>query len=142
MARDLHKALGRPILSGMKNAFGATALTLADGTALSTRERIELGLDEATAASPLALSQTQIKKITQNQIRAAFSDLAHGNVTKVQAWLDRVAESNPALAIQLYLQIAEFTLPKLKAVSVDVNQAPTDVRQLSIADLQSIVSDQ
>ena len=129
------------MLGGMTTPFGKHALALPDGTSLSTRERIELGLDEATASSSLALSQTTIKKITQNQIRAAFSDLAHGNVAKVQGWLDRVAETNPALAVQLFLQIAEFSLPKLKAVSVDVN-TPGDVRSLSIADLQSIVSDQ
>lgn len=122
--------------------FGKHALALADGTQLSTRERIELGLDEATASSPLALSQTTIKKITQNQIRSAMSDLAHQNIGKVQQWLDNTAESNPALAVQLFLQLAEFSLPKLKAVSIDVRDEQKDVRQLSIADLQSIVSSQ
>lgn len=122
--------------------FGSNALILADGTSLSTRERIELGLDGATAGSPLALSQGKIKQLAQNQIRAAFADLAHGNVGKVQAWLDSVAEKNPALAIQLYLQIAEFSLPKLKAVAIDVSDDRKELRNLSIADLQSIVSDQ
>lgn len=111
------------------------------GINISTRERLELALGTPVEVShPLALSQTQAKKVTQNRIRSAMAELAHGKIDKVSAWLDNVAADDPARAIELFLQLTEFSLPKLKAVAIDVKSSDGNVKTLSVAQLEALVN--
>jgi len=119
--------------------YAQKALTFADGTGLTTEQRLELALSDPTA--PAALTQHEVRGITQNRIRAAMSELSHQAIPKVQAWLDQVAEQSPAKAIELFLELAQFTTPKLKAVAVDVRSSDGSVKTLSVKDLESIVAE-
>lgn len=56
-------------------------------------------------------------KITRD-VRAALRDLAEGNADEVQGWLDRVAETDPAEAMRLWLALLRFVTPVLQASAV------------------------
>jgi hypothetical protein len=46
-------------------------------------------------------------------VRAAIAAFAEGNVDKLQGWLDRVAERDPAKAVELYARLLEYHVPRL-----------------------------
>lgn len=56
-------------------------------------------------------------KITRD-IRAALRDLAEGNSHRVQEWLDRVAETDPAEALRLFLGLLRYVTPTLQAAAI------------------------
>lgn len=47
------------------------------------------------------------------ELRKGFELLAQHNIYEVQGWLDAVAQDDPAKALTIYLQLAEFVTPKL-----------------------------
>lgn len=51
-------------------------------------------------------------------IRQALHDLADGNAHRVQEWLDRVAETDPAEALRLWLGLLRFVTPTLQAAAI------------------------
>lgn len=120
--------------------YASRALVEADGTGLTTEQRLQLSL--ITPNDERALSQAIVGKITTNRIRMAMAELAHGKIDLVSEWLDDVARTNPAKAVELFMQLAEYTLPKLKAIAVDVRSSDGSVKNLSTADLERIVSEQ
>lgn len=76
------------------------------------------------------------------EVRQAFADLVQGNLDNVKVWLDRVARDNPAKAVELILQLSRYILPELKAMAIDVQTEPRDVRRMTIAELErSILED-
>lgn len=83
------------------------------------------------------------QKADQARVRKALMYLAKGNVHRAQAWLDRVAQTDPARAIDLWLKMLKFTVPELRAVAVDLH-ATTDAQptKLSIADLEEFLRSQ
>jgi len=120
-------------------SFAQHTLLTSDG-GLTTEERLELALRDPTA--PGALTQAQAKNVTQNRIRSAMAELAHGNIENVHKWLGRVAEESPAKAVELFIELAQFNLPRLKAVAVDVRSTDGSVKTLSVNELEKIVSEQ
>ncbi len=52
------------------------------------------------------------------EVREAFAALVDGNQSRLQEWLDRVAAENPKNALDMYLRLAEFVLPKLQRVDL------------------------
>lgn len=136
--------------------FGTHAKIFEDGTGLTTEERLELALAEPT--NPAAMKQGQVRAVTQNRIRSAMAELAHGNIENVHGWLQQVATGitstnaegitqfvtrpDPKGAVELFMQLAEYSLPKLKAVAIDVRSSDGSVKQLSVSDLEKIVSEQ
>lgn len=111
-----------------------------DGTNITADQRLTLATSEATAHHPLALSQHQAKKITQNRIRSAMAELAHGKIDKVNGWLDEVGDKDPARAIELFMELASFSLPKLKSVEVSVTAPGQDVKNYTVAQLEQLLS--
>lgn len=109
------------------------------GVSISTDKRLALATDPATANHPLAMTQHQAKKITQNRIRSAMAELAHGKIDQVNAWLERVGETDPARAIELFMELAQFSLPKLKSVAIDVTASDGSVKNMSIAQLEALI---
>lgn len=118
----------------MSDEFGSRALAV-PGNTLSTQDRIDLGLMEPT--DPRALSQREIKAITTQRLRAAMSEVVGENIVKINTWLDQVAADSPKAAIELVIELAQFSLPKLKAVAVDVRSGDGSVKTLSVADLEA-----
>ena len=46
-------------------------------------------------------------------VRAAIAAFAEANVGKLQEWLDRIAENEPARAADLFVRVLEYHIPKL-----------------------------
>jgi hypothetical protein len=124
----------------MSHPYAKNALLTADGGGLTTEERLELALRDPEA--PGAFTAGQARNITQNRIRSAMAELAHGNIENVHHWLARVAETSPAKAVELFIELAQFNLPRLKAVAVDVRSTDGSVKTLSVSELEKIVSEQ
>ena len=110
------------------------------GITATTEERLNLAL--TAPDHPLALSQREAKKITANRIRSAMSELSHGKIEKVSEWLDRVAHDNPAEAIRLFMELAQFSLPKLKAIQIDVSSSDGSVKSMSVSQLEAMLGDE
>ena len=102
---------------------------------LTVDERLErVGLPEG-------FTPRQATAISKARLSFALSDLAEGHVGKVQAWLDEVASKNPAEAIRLYMELMEFTTPRMKAAQVNVN-ANADVTPSGQRRLQDMSLDE
>lgn len=71
---------------------------------------------------PAAMGQKFLKLHTQNKIRQAFHHLAMNNLDAVQTWLHNVAEDSPAKAVELFIELARFSLPQLKEATLTVNK--------------------
>lgn len=114
----------------------------AAGISISTQQRLDMALSDEPARvnHPLALTQHQAKKVTQNRIRSAMAELSHGNIDKVNEWLHEVGEKDPARAIELFMDLAQFTLPKLKAIAIDVKSTDGSVKTMTVAQLEAMVA--
>lgn len=64
-------------------------------------------------------------KVTR-EVREAFKMLVDNNLDKMQGWLDEVAKDNPALALRIITELAEFCIPKLQRVTI---QSPPEERK-------------
>ena len=117
--------------------------TIADpttGNYLTQQERMALALIGDT--SPQAMKLARAGTLTKARIRYAFAELADMNVDNVHKWLGEVAQQSPAKAIELFMELAQFTLPKLKAMAIDVRSSDGSVKTLSYSDLERVVSEQ
>lgn len=47
-------------------------------------------------------------------IRASYKLLLENNLGNLQEWIDRIAENNPAKAIELLNSMSEYIIPKLQ----------------------------
>jgi hypothetical protein len=52
-------------------------------------------------------------------VRAAVAEIAQHNVANVQTWLNRIARKQPARALQLYLDLIEYHIPKLARTDIN-----------------------
>lgn len=132
--------------------YGHHAQINEDGTGLTTEQRLQLAL--ITPDHVDAMKQGQVRAVTQNRIRSAMAELAHGNVENVHRWMSQLADGvrgddgkfvtlpNPRAALECFVELAQFSLPKLKAVAVDVRSSDGSVKTLSMVDLEKIVSEQ
>jgi hypothetical protein len=108
---------------------------------MPTEERIGLTLSEPS--NPRAMSLPSVNKITTARIRQMVSQLSAEAYPEVLQWLRTVANDSPAKAIELYIELLQFSIPKVKAVAVAVNDTSAGApHKLSLADLQAIVSEQ
>lgn len=48
-------------------------------------------------------------------MRDAIAAFAEGNVDRLQDWLDEIALDNPAKAVDIYVKLLEYHVPKLRA---------------------------
>jgi len=68
---------------------------------------------------------------TTKQIRDAFQCFVEDNTDKMQEWLERVAEKNPAKALELLGGLSEYILPKLSRAEIEAKVEVTDEVDLS-----------
>lgn len=118
--------------------------------ALSQEERLArslLGtLPNGVPPAPLGA----IDRVSRSKIRYGISELVALNIDNVNLWLQKIANGdelnrvppNPRAAIELFVELLQFSVPKMKAVAVDMKSRDGSVQRLSLADLQTIVSDQ
>jgi len=58
------------------------------------------------------------KDKTTSEIREVFKEIVEGNLNNIDTWLKDIATENPAKAIELFLKLSEFILPKLKSIDL------------------------
>lgn len=55
-----------------------------------------------------------VENKSTSEVRKNFNELFDGNISKVQDWLDKTAKRSPAKALELFLKLSEFVVPKAK----------------------------
>lgn len=72
------------------------------------------------------------------EVRAVFSTLVTANQMHLQTWLDRVAAENPKGALDLYLRLAEYVLPKVQRIDLSTlgTAEPLVVNLVRFSDLK------
>lgn len=72
---------------------------------------------------------------TTTDVRLAIAMVAEKNVGKLSGWLSRIARDDPARAMDLYLRMIEYHIPKLTRAEIvrpdDKNQRVIDSSQLT-----------
>jgi hypothetical protein len=109
---------------------------------MPSEERMLRSLEGTLPAEVPGLPLGQINNVTRARIRHSMAELAAGNVEHVQTWLHEVAKTQPAKAIELFIELVQFSLPRVKAVAVDVRSKDGSVSRMSMADLQNVISEQ
>jgi hypothetical protein len=64
------------------------------------------------------------------------NELLAGNIENADYALKQLFAANPKLGLEMYIELAQFSLPKLKAVAVQVDDRSENPRNLSFAQLQ------
>jgi hypothetical protein len=78
---------------------------------MNTKGRRSDGTFDGSVPGP-GLPKGYTPKATRD-VREAVALIAQGNVDKVQGWLDRVAKEDPGRALDLYVKLLEYHIPKL-----------------------------
>lgn len=138
--------------------------------ALTQQQRIELGLDDpppiagsppATltgefipVAAPIGVPDAQQAnpnlrllvnpeaggKVTGPKLRMVVNELLAGNVEQVDKALKALLATNPRVGVELYLELAQLSLPKLRAVAMQVDDRTSgdaNPRTLTFQQLQA-----
>ena len=93
---------------------------------------------------PDSLSEEVSRRKSLTRVRKELSELALDNIKYVQEWLDITSVlDGPKAALELYLKLLEFSVPKLSRAEITVENpdADDDVARLTIADLQQLRRD-
>jgi hypothetical protein len=117
--------------------------TIADaenGIYLTQAERLALVLVGDTSNKALTLRRAG--QLTKARMAASFVELTDNNLENIHKWLSEVAAQSPSKAIELWIELATFSLPKLKALAVDVRSTDGSVKTMSFSELERIVSEQ
>lgn len=116
------------LIGGDLNEFGS----------LSKEQHIEASL--AMPNAPGALSLGHIKNVSKARMRHTFSQLLAMEVPHIQEALRELQKENPKVYLEKVMELAEFSLPKLKSVEIDVSANAESARNLSLADLQAALA--
>lgn len=120
----------------MSKEFAHNAV-VTDDFQMTAEERLRYSLAQPEAKN--AMTVRAMNAITKARIQYGVAELAQGNIANVQKWLEQVAEVSPKTAIQLYLELLEFSTPRLKAVEVTQNDAGSKpMAQYTVAELQAM----
>lgn len=77
------------------------------------------------------------------EIRDAFQMFVENNVENFEEWISRVAEKNPAKAIELVKDVGEYILPKLSRTEVkaEIKSEEVDLSKYTTKDLEDSIED-
>ncbi len=98
-------------------------------------EKIEVTLRNPSA--PGAMSLNTINNVSKARMRRSFAAVLALEVPHIQEALRELQKENPKVYLEKVMELAEFSLPKLKSVEIDVSANAESARQLSLADLQN-----
>jgi hypothetical protein len=118
----------------------ATHALIGDEFQMPSEERLQLSLTEP--ANPAALTQPAVRGVVLNRLRYSLAELMSTERGNIIAALEEVRKMNPARYVELYIELLQFSMPKLKAVAMEVTDNSPNTKQMTIADLQRIVSEQ
>jgi hypothetical protein len=95
-------------------------------------------LSSQPARAPnLKLVLKEGERASAPKIRQMVNELLAGNIDNADYALKQLFLANPKLGLELYIELAQFSLPKLKAVAVQVNDSSDNPRALTFAQLQA-----
>jgi hypothetical protein len=121
--------------------FGELAIHANGGEfQMSSEEAIRYGLEQPGA--PHTPKLTRIDKVTNARIRYAVSELVAMNLDNVNVWLGQVAAQSPKAAIELMIELMQFTTPKLKTIAVQVTDDTQNPKSMTIDQLQKLIAEQ
>jgi len=87
-------------------------------------------------------SRKGIPNKSTKELRDSFQFFVENNVSQFQDWIEQVAESNPAKAIELVTSLGEYIIPKLSRTEIeaDVKQEVTNLNidNLSLEELEQL----
>lgn len=85
------------------------------------------------------------RKASAAALRQLAADLVSGNREKMQHCIDEIMKVSPKAAMDILLQLMEFSTPRLKAVAMqieDTTPGAGNMRKLSTAELERMVRDE
>jgi hypothetical protein len=106
---------------------------------LPREERIVQSLAQPDA--PGAMTVGRINNISKARMRHAFAQVLNLELPHIQEALRELQKENPKVYLEKVMELAEFSLPKLKSVEIDVSANSESARNLSLADLQRALTD-
>lgn len=125
--------------------------------ALTPQQRIDLGLDDPPppqdaeflpANTLMAAPEPYTPNVklalkagaaTAPKIRGMVNELLAGNMQNADRALQQLFTLSPKEALKIYLELAQFTLPTLKAVAVAVDDRSEKPTNLTFAQLQALI---
>ncbi len=102
-------------------------------------EQIEASLAKPDAAGALTLGR--INNVSKARMRHQFAKLLALELPQIQSALAALHSENPKVYLDQIMALAEFSLPKLKSVEIDVSANAESARALSLDDLQRALTD-
>ena len=105
---------------------------------LPREEHITQSLANPNAPGAMALGR--INNVSKARMRHQFAQLLALEVPQIQAALRELQKENPKVYLEKVMELAEFSLPKLKSVEIDVSANAESARSLSLADLQAALA--
>lgn len=88
-------------------------------------------------APPLRLVHKEGDRVSAPKIRQMVNELLAANLEEAHQALNQLFKMNPKLGLELYIELAQFSLPKLKAVAVQVDDKSDNPKALTFAQLQA-----
>ena len=106
---------------------------------LPQETHIEESLARPNAAGALTLNK--INGVSKARMRHKFAQLLALELPAIQSALKALHAENPKVYLDQIMALAEFSLPKLKSVEIDVSANAESARALSLDDLQRALTD-
>jgi hypothetical protein len=76
-------------------------------------------------------------------VRQAIAVFAEANVHRLQEWLDRIADEDPAKAADIFVRLLEYHVPKLARSEIEVRpRVHRPLAELSIQELQALIAEE
>lgn len=91
--------------------------------------------------APGALTLGRINNVSKARMRHQFAQLLALELPQIQKALATLHGENPKVYLDQIMALAEFSLPKLKSVEIDVSANAESARALSLDDLQRALTD-
>jgi hypothetical protein len=121
-------------------SFGKNAL-VDDLLQMPSEERLQHTLAHPSAPGAMPLGRAD--RITTARIRYALAEMSHELYPEVLRWIRTIAAENPVRAVELYMELVQFSVPKVKAIAIDQSYTEKPARAMSLAELeQSVISEQ
>ncbi len=90
---------------------------------------------------PDALTSEQLRRTAVTRMRWSLTQLIEDNQDKVQGWIEDVVWTDgPKAALEIYIKLLEFAVPKLSRAEVSVEDGgKTKTAHLTMDELQQII---
>lgn len=117
-----------------------TITALVDGEfAMSGEERLRQSVSSPGSRGTVSIPRAN--NVSLARIRYNLQAFSHDTYEEAVAAWREVAKNNPARALELWIELAQFSLPKLKAVAVLQTSNADDPSLKGFADLLRSVTD-